>query len=169
MRFILMCLLGCLSFNVIAQTEDEDALTVRALALDTNIAIAKRFSEAIGNSAPGYSLAFIDNETRFKVRYVYKNPKNESLRIDYYFRMEEYEDTMQKGKHPIVTMQRISGELGVITKIYNFLFASTLTPERVMASSTQGSPVKYSNGKTCDFSFLPDDYEPGYWVMTFTR
>jgi len=163
-QIIALCIACCISFQASSQT-DEEALAVRVLALDTSVAIAKRFCEKMVEFAPGYNLAFIDNEKRHFVRYVYKNEKNESLRVDYGFHLEENEDG-KTSKRAVVNYQSISGELSIITNIYNFLFSSSLTPERILASPTMGSPVTFS-GKYFEYSLLPDDYEAGYWVLTF--
>lgn len=160
---LLLLLLPVLSF---AQTDD-DAMTVRVLALDTSVNIARRFCEKLVELAPGYNLAFIDNEKRYQVRYVYKNEKNESLRLDYSFDMV----TDEEGKGPkkaVVDYQRISAELTVMVKIYNFLFAANITPEALLSISTQGSPVNFM-GKTYEYTLMPDDYDPGYWVLTFRK
>lgn len=163
---VYICLCLAIPFLCYAQT-DEDALAVRILALDTNVNIARRFCEKIAEFAPGYAVAFIDNEKRYLVRYVYKNEKNESLRIDYGYDMVGNEEG--KGpKRAIVDYQRVSADLYIMTKIYNFLFAANITPETILANSTQGSPVNYQ-GKTYEYSLMPDDYEPGYWVLTFRK
>ncbi|OSZ79556.1 hypothetical protein CAP35_15290 [Chitinophagaceae bacterium IBVUCB1] len=154
----------CLATNAYCQAEEE-TLVVRVLALDTSVIIAKRFSEKIVEFAPGYKLAFVDNEKRHFVRYVYKNEKNETLRVDYGFYMTDG-DEEGRGKRAVVNYQSISGELSVVTNIYNFLFSSSLTPERIMTSSTMGSPVSFA-GKNFEYTLLPDDYEAGYWVLTF--
>lgn len=168
MRLLILALL-LFSYSAKCQTEDaEEPLVPRVLALDTNVQIAKRFCEAMGTLVPGYNLAFIDNETRRQVRYVYKNSKNESLRVDYRFEMESPDEEGKLPKRAVVNYQRISGELHAITYIYNFIFGATLTPERVMLSSTQGSPILFNN-HNYQYSFLPDDFEAGYWVLTFTR
>ncbi|MBS1771216.1 MAG: hypothetical protein JST82_00045 [Bacteroidetes bacterium] len=172
MRYILIFIL-CLAVTTSkAQDDGYEPMQARVLALDTNLNIAKRFSEVIGGMVKGYNLAFVDNEKRYMVRYVFKNQKNETLRIDYNFVMESEGDgeaDTKAAKKPVVTMQRISGELSAITVIYNFLFGANLSPERIMDVSTQGSRVKYNNNKECEFTLLADDYEPGYWVMSFHR
>lgn len=150
-----------------AQADDDEALTVRVLAMDTSVDIARRFCEKVAELAPGYLIAFIDNETRHMVRYVYKNDKNESLRLDYSFDMVTDEEG-KKPKKAVVNFQRISAELSVMTKIYNFLFNANITPESILTNSTQGSPVMFM-GKTFEYTLLPDDYDPGYWVLTFRR
>ena len=168
MRLLLAALLLLFSYSASCQTDDngEEPLVARVLAMDTSVAIAQRFSEAMGSIANGYNLAFIDNERRYTVRYVYKNQKNETLRVDYHYTLESPDGDEKKPKRAVVTLQRISGELTVVTAIYNFIFGASLSPERIMMSSTQGSPVKFM-GKNFQFTLLPDDYEAGYWVLTF--
>lgn len=165
MKFVISIIfLMMVSFTGFSQV-DEDALTIRVLAMDTSVDIARRFCEKIAELAPGYNIAFIDNETRYLVRYVYKNEKNESLRMDYGFDMVSDEEG-KKPKRAVVNYQRISADLPVMTKIYNFLFNANVTPETIMAISTQGSPVNFK-GKTYEYTLLPDDYDPGYWVLMF--
>lgn len=167
MKFIIsFLLLLSISCRCFAQA-DEDVLTVRVLAMDTSVDIARRFCEKIAELAPGYNIAFIDNETRHLVRYVYKNDKNESLRMDYSFEMVSDEEG-KKPKKGIVTYQRISAELSIMTKIYNFLFNANITPQSILSNSTQGSPVSFMN-KTFEYTLMPDDYDPGYWVLTFRK
>ncbi|HEY1033281.1 MAG TPA: hypothetical protein VGD89_16005 [Flavipsychrobacter sp.] len=161
---LLMLLISFTCTRAMAQDGEDEPLAARVLALDTNVDIAKRFCEAIGSMAKGYTLAFVDNEVRYTVRYVYKNTKGESLRIDYRFSTET--DSATNKKRTVVNYQKISGELGIMTTIYNFLFSASLTPERVMTYSTEGSPVSFRD-KTYEYTFMPDDYEPGYWVLTF--
>ncbi len=167
MKFILSFLLLLAIYVPVAAQEDDDVLSVRVLAMDTSVDIARRFCEKIAELAPGYNIAFIDNEKRHLVRYVYKNEKNESLRIDYGFDMVS-DDEGKGPKRGIVDYQRISADLLVMTKIYNFLFSASVTPETIMSISTQGSPVKFM-GKTFEYSLLPDDYAPGYWVLMFRK
>jgi hypothetical protein len=167
MRLLLIALL-LFTRGVAHCQEDgsEEPLVPRILAMDTTINIARSFCEQIGNVVPGYRLAFVDNETRFAVRYVYKNDKNESLRIDYRFNLESTDTTGKRPKVPIVNFQRISGELGAITLVYNYIFGSALSPQRIMMMSTQGSPITYK-GRNYQYTLLSDDYEAGYWVLTF--
>lgn len=166
MRLLLIALL-LFAYSTANCQEDgsEEPLVPRILAMDTTINIARSFCEQVGSVVQGYRLAFVDNETRFAVRYVYKNDKNESLRIDYRFNLESIDST-EKRKIPIVNFQRISGELNAMTTVYNYIFGSVLSPQRLMMTSTQGSPILYK-GRSYQYTFLPDDYEPGYWVLTF--
>lgn len=165
MRFLLIALL-LLSYAARCQDSGEEPLIPRMLALDTNVNIAKHFSEQMGNVVSGYRLAFIDNETRFQVRYVYKNDRNESLRVDYRYSLESQDEEGKKPKIAVVNYQRISGELTAMTAVFNYLFGASLSPQMLMTNSTQGSPILY-RGRNYQYTFLPDDYEPGYWVLTF--
>ncbi len=168
MKLIITCLLVCLGIKANAQTDGYEPLAVRVLALDTSVIIAKRFSEKMVEFAPGYKLAFIDNEKRHYVRYVYKNEKNETLRVDYAFDIQSPDEENKTPKKAVVDYQSISGELQIITNIYNFLFSANLSADRVMTSSTTGTPIIF-NGRNYEYTLLPDDYEPGYWVLTFRR
>jgi hypothetical protein len=167
MRLLLIALLLFTYTAANCQEEGGDEpLVPRILALDTTINIARSFCEQVGNVPQGYRLAFVDNETRFAVRYVFKNDKNESLRIDYRFSLESIDTNTRRPKVPIVNFQRISGELSAITTIYNYIFGASLSPQRLISMGTQGSPITYK-GRSYQYTFLPDDYEPGYWVLTF--
>lgn len=170
MRFILgfLLVLSC-SSRAMAQTEsDDELLSPRILALDTSIQVAHRFNEMVAQVAAGYQLAFIDEENKPSIRFVYKTEKNATLRLDYKYSMYATDDNPAAPKRKVVVYQRISGELQVITDIYNYLFNANLTPGGVMAAATQGSDISY-HGHTYQFIFQPDDYDPGYWVMTFVK
>ena len=94
------------------------------------------------------------------IRCIYKNANNESLRIDFKYAMDE------EYKKPLVTYQSISGESGVITQIYNFLFNSSMTPSDMSRYVTSLSDIAY-RGKSFKFTFEQDEYAPGYWKMIF--
>jgi hypothetical protein len=168
MKLCLSVLLLFFAFSATAQDEGiEEALSPRILALDAPILIAQKFNEQIATVAVGYNLAFIDDERKPTIRYVYKNEKNQTLRIDYRYIIKE--DTAHKGqKKYIINLQRICADLPVITDIYNYLFRSNLSYDAIMTAASIGSPINYK-GNNYQFTFQADDYDPGYWVMTFTR
>ena len=171
MRKVFALLLILRSFGALAQDgEVEEFLRPKILALDKSVMLAQRFNEEVAKVAYEYNLAFVDDEMKPTIRSVYKGGKNETLRIDYRYAVEESrtDSTKRPTKKQVVVYQRISGELRVITDIYNFLFSAHLTPERIMDASTVGSTITHQ-GKQHQFIFQADDYEPGYWVMTFVR
>ncbi|RYE23259.1 MAG: hypothetical protein EOP51_11115 [Sphingobacteriales bacterium] len=169
MKFWFVCLLVFSFFSGFAQA-DEDAepmLSPRILALDTTLSIANRFGEEISNVATGYQYAFADNSQPRTVKKVYKTDNNETLKIEYKYTTEANEETGNAGK-PVVIFQRISGEAGLMAKIYTFLFKTPVTADQLAAYSTQGIDIVYM-GQTHQFIFQPDDYAPGYWEMTFVK
>lgn len=170
MRKVFTLLLTLVCFACKAQTDEfEDVLKPKILALDKGIMAAQRFNDEIAKILVDYKLAFIDEELKPTIRYVYKTEKNETLRMDFRYTLEaDRTDTLKKTKKQVVVYQRISGELHAITDIYNFLFNAQLTPDRVMNASTIGSTINYQ-GSNHQFIFQADDYQPGYWVMTFVR
>lgn len=159
-------LLSVFSFTVFAQDEIQEIPYVHFLALDKSPREAEIFAQDIARGAVDYTLAFIDTENSPTVRYVYKTTTNETLRIDYKYDLESSAEN--KRPRRVVVFQRISGNLMVITAIYNFLFNSNVSPESIMSVATVGSQVGHRN-KIYYFSLQPDDYNPGYWVMTFVR
>ncbi len=168
MRLPLTCLLVLISFNCWAQT-DEDAeplMTPSVLALDTTLSVANHFSDEISNVAPGYKFAFVDKGQSKTVKKIYKTDNNETLKIEYKYSLET-EDTTG-GKKPMVIFQRIIAEAAMMAKIYNFLFKTDITAAQLPAYSSTGMDIYYM-GKVHQFIFQPDDYAPGYWMMSFVR
>lgn len=155
--------------KAIAQSPDEglEPLRPRILALDNSIAAGQKFNEEIAKAAVDYKLTFVDEESRPMIRYIYKTDNGETMRIDFKYSIEG--DPERKiAKRPVIIFQRISAELVIITYIYNFIFNTNFSPDRVMAEATFGSELQY-RGKKYQFILQPDDYNPGYWVMTFVR
>jgi len=152
-----------------AQTDDNPyALQPKMLALGKSIKTAERFNQELAKTLEGYTLAFVDDESRPTIRYVYKTVRNETLRMDFKYAMEKTDTAANSPRKPIIVYQKISADLRTITYIYNFIFDVNMTSDRVMASATSGTPVEY-NGNTYQFIFQPDDYNPGYWEMTFVK
>lgn len=163
--FTVFCILGFTVYGS-AQDEIEEIPYVRILALDKSPKEADQFNQQIAQGAVDYTLAFVDTENSPTIRYVYKTTKNETLRIDYKYIMESGGE--KKRPKRVVTMQRISGNLQVITAIYNFLFNSNISSANITSAATIGASVG-NGGALYHFTFQPDDYNPGYWVMTFVR
>lgn len=152
-----------------AQTDDNPyALQPKMLALGKSIKTAERFNQELAKTLEGYTLAFIDDESKPTIRYVYKTLRNETLRMDFKYAMEKADTAANSPRKPIIVYQKISADLRTITYIYNFIFDTNLTSDRVMASVTSGTSVEYG-GNTYQFIFQPDDYNPGYWEMTFVK
>lgn len=165
MRLLLTLVLLLSFFNSKAQDDSPvDAPHPQILALGSSVQAAQKFNEEVASRAVGYTLAFIDQEKKPMVRYVYKSDKDGTLRLDY-----KYENVPADSVAParkVVIFQRINGELPLITGIYNFLFSTNHTPQSIMNQTCMGIPIVFRN-RTYTFSFQPDDYEAGYWVMTF--
>lgn len=153
----------------IATAQDDDVKEipyVHLLALDKSPKEADQFNREIGKGAVDYNLAFIDTENSPTIRYVYKTSANETLRLDYKYDIVSSEDGKRSKR--VVIFQRISGNLQVIAAIYNHLFNSNISPATIMTVATTGSPVAHQ-GKIYHFTFQPDDYNPGYWVLSFIK
>jgi hypothetical protein len=171
MRLLFTILLLISGFHGLAQDgETEEVLVPRMLALDKNIPAAQKFNEEIARLAFGYVLAFVDEEQKPTIRYVYKTEKNQTLRLDFRYAVEaSRSDTSSRPvRKPVIVTQKISAEIQVIADIYNYLFNSNITPDRIMTVATTGRIIAY-HGRRYQFILQSDDYEPGYWVMTFIR
>ncbi len=146
---------------------EREPLRPRILALDNSIIAAKKFNEELASAAVDYKLSFVDEESRPLIRYIYKTDNGETMRMDFKYTIEG--DTERNiAKRPVVIFQRISAELIIITYMYNYLFNTNYSPDRIMAEATVGADLVY-RGKKYLFVLQPDDYNPGYWVMTMMR
>ena len=152
-RFVTFLLLLALSLSAHAQE-----LQPAILAMGSPTVVGDEFNNQVSQVAYGYRMAFVDKSIPQTIRYVYKSDENESLRVDY-----KYE---KKGRTPVVVMQKISGESVVISRIYNFLFNTSMTPNDMARYITTDADVSY-RGRNYRFSFVEDDFAPGYWTMTF--
>lgn len=169
MRLYVIFILCICFLKATAQSPDETVvyLRPRILALDNSIVAAQKFNEEISRAAVDYKLTFVDEESRPLIRYIYKTDNGETMRIDYKYILEG--DAEKKiPKRAVVVFQRISAELIIITYVYNFIFNTNYSPDRVMAEATLGSELQY-RGRKYQFTLQADDYNPGYWVMTFVR
>lgn len=166
MRMLLIAVLLFSWSYSFAQEEIEEIPYVRILALGKTTQEADQFNQQIAQGAVDYTLAFVDTENSPTIRYVYKTSNNETLRIDYKYAVESSEGKRKPQR--VVVMQRLSGNLQVITAIYNFLFNANILPNNIMSAATIGAQVGHG-GNLFHFTFQPDDYNPGYWVMTFIR
>jgi hypothetical protein len=152
------------------ENESNEVLIPKMLALNKSIPTAQKFNEEISRIAFGYVLAFVDEEAKPTIRYVYKTEKNQTLRMDFRYALEANSADSSKRaiRKPVIVLQKISGELSLITEIYNYLFNTNISPDRIMSVSTTGSTIAYQ-GHRYRFILEGDDYNPGYWVMTFVR
>jgi hypothetical protein len=169
MKRFLVLLLLLNSFCVMAQT-DEDAeplLSPKILALDTTISVANRFNEEVAKVVAGYKHAFTDRSGHKTIKQVFKTDNNETLKLQYNYTTDGGDSDDTNGK-PLVNFQQITGDVSVITLIYNYLFGTELTASQLSGVSTGGTEIIY-HGATHQIILEPDDYAPGYWSLTFIR
>lgn len=168
-HLIALCLLLVCTKPCFAQN-DEDAeplMHPQILALDTSLSVANRFNEEISKLAAGYTFVFTDKSFPKTVRQVYKTENNETLRLEYKYGINEGDSEEGNGK-PVVTYQRISGEAGLIIKIYNYLFGTSFEANQITVLSTPGMEISY-HGDVHQFVLEAEEYTPGYWAMSFVR
>src|SRR5687768_1086007 len=136
MRWILLLLLMMSNICVFSQTDEdlEPFLRPKLLALDTTLSVANKFNEEISRIATGYTLAFTDKSRPKTVMQVYKTGENETLKMEYKFSTDAGDDEEANDK-PVVIFQKITGDAGMITKIYNYLFSSNIEPGQISAVS----------------------------------
>lgn len=169
MRLMLLLILIISCLSAYAQT-DEDAeplLSPKILALDTTISMANRFNDEIAKVAAGYAHAFTDRSRPKTIMQVYKTGENETLKIEYKFTTDGG-DSDETDAKPIINFHRITGDVSVIAKIYNYLFGTSIDPAQISAVSTIGTEIMY-HGQMHQLILEPDDYSPGYWALTFIR
>jgi hypothetical protein len=142
--------------------EEYAAFGPRMIALDTTVSYAGSFSAAIASRVPGYAHILTDKETPGKLRHIFKSGNGETLRLEYRYAKKDIEGA----EVPIVTYQRILGSAEAITAVYNFLFDSDLTPDKLPMAISSGIEISY-RGHQGQFILEPDDFAPGYWAITF--
>lgn len=156
-----------------AQTEDEFLPPVTMLAIDSTEDVAIRFCKQIVSVVPAYHIAFADKEDILLSKYVYDNGNFETLKLEFQFKIENVQLTDTLGnvstvKNRVVRLQKISADLPTITKIYNYLFNTAHTPDKIMVISNKDKAVSY-NGSAFNSTLVADDYKPGYWIITFYK
>jgi hypothetical protein len=147
--------------------DDEPLLSPVILALDTTLSAANRFNDEVSKIAAGYSHAFTDRSRPKTVMQVYKTGENETLKIEYKFTTDGGDSEDTNGK-PVVHFQKITGEVTLIAKIYNYIFNANIEPGQISAVSTVGTEISYK-GQIHQLILEPDDYSPGYWSLIFIR
>lgn len=165
--FLFLLIMNC--FCAAAQI-DEDAeplMTPRVLALDTTISMANRFNEQIAQVAAGYNHVFTDKSRPKTIMQVYKTDENETLKIEYKFTTDGGDSEDMNGK-PVINFQKITGDVSIIARIYNYLFNTNIEPGQMFAVSTIGTEISYK-GQVHQLIVEPDDYSPGYWAIIFVR
>lgn len=169
-RIIIVALAFCALLNTAKGQSDNDFLPqVKLLAIDSTEHAAVRFCKEVMQAVPGYSQAFIDREDIFMSKYVYENGSYETLKFAFQFTINEVVmPDSTKGKKRVVKLQRITAELSAMANIYNYLFNTNHSPDKIMAISRYDKDIAY-NGTAYICSIIADDYKPGYWVLTIYR
>lgn len=154
---------------VFAQTEDEFLPEVRTLVMDSTEFAAQRFCKDVMSFAEGYKFAFVDREDIMLSKYMYDNAAFETVKFEYQFGIDEVvsADSVVR-KNRIVKLIRITAELSVMTKIYNYIFNETHTPDKLIAISAYDKPISYKTG-TYNSTLIADDFKAGYWTLSFFR
>lgn len=150
-----------------AQTEDDFLPEVRLLVMDSTELAVQNFCKEIITVVPEYKFAFVDRENVMLSKYMYDNPAFETIRLEFQFGVEEAimpDSTIKKRR--LVRLMRITAELSVMTKIYNYIFNESHTPDKLMAISNYDKPISYKDG-TYNSSIVSDDYKAGYWTLSF--
>ena len=164
-HLIVLLLLAC-ALRVNAQSDD-GIFSAKKLALDTTISGAIAFNTDILNCSQGYTLEFTDKQRQNELVYLYEHTSKETLKFEYHYQQGEPDSTGKTAK-PTIIYQRIIGDNNTITQIYNCIFGEAITAEQLQAFSTMGTGFGYK-GRDYHYTLLPDDYKPGYWVLTFTH
>lgn len=169
MRLTLLFLLMMNSICAFSQTDEDEEplLSPKVLALDTTLSVANRFNDEISKVATGYTHVFTDRSRPKTIVQVYKTGENETLKIEYKFTTDGGDSEDTQGK-PQVNFQKITGDVVMISKIYNYLFDTKVEPAQMSAVSTVGTEISYK-GQVHQLILEPDDYSPGYWSLIFVR
>lgn len=155
-------ILTLIFFNVICVANaqpDEGLLKPKIIAIDTSKAIAKKFVEEVAKVVKDYKLVFVDSQKIPHVLYYYASDKTgNKLKISYRYNPEN-------GK---VIYQRISGELGVLVEIFNYLFGVNATYNE-MKTWVGRSQLYSSPTGNHELITNPVDMEPGSWEIIFMK
>ena len=168
MRHVLVCLLLLVSVTTHAQTEDEFLPDIKSMVIDSTEAAVQRFCKELLAVTPGYKFAFVDREDVMLSKYMYDNKNFETLKFDFQFEIKESEadSTGLVRKNRVVRLINITAELSTMTKIYNYLFSESHTPDKIIAISAYNKAVNYK-GATYDTRLQADDFKAGYWILSF--
>lgn len=165
--FSIFLLFTCL--RVCAQTEDDFLPQVAILAMDSTENVAQEFCKKVISNVPEFKLALVDRENIMYSYYMYDNSKFESIKFEFQFSIDEVlQPDSSSLKVRRVIVQNIYAELGSMTKIYNYIFNTNHTPDKVMAVSRYEKAISY-HGQAYNSILLADDYKPGFWILRFYR
>ena len=121
------------------------------------------------STAPEYKFVLVDREDVMFSHYMYDNGKYESVKFEFQFGVEEItRSDSSVNKQRRVKVQNIYAELSAMTKIYNHIFGTAHTPDKIMAVSRYEKPVGY-HGTVYNSILVADDYKPGYWILRFYK
>ncbi len=168
MKWLLLLMLA-LPVCVQAQTEDDFLPEVRILVMDSTEQAVQKFCKEIVSVVQGYKPAFVDRENIMMSKYYYDNNNFESIKMEFQFGLEEVEmadSTIKKMR--IVKLMRITAEMTAMTSIYNHIYNTAFTPEKIMAISRYDKPISY-NGQPYNSTIVSDDYKAGYWILSFFK
>ena len=174
MKVCTQIFLGILFCTVVAksalgQSENDFLPQIKILAIDSTEHTAIRFCSEVMQALPEYSQAFVDREDILMSKYIYDNGGYETLKFAFQFKIDEVlREDSTVGKIRIVKLQRITGELSAMAKVYNYLFGTDHSAEKIMAISRYDKDIAY-NGTAYTCTIIADDYKPGYWVLTIYR
>ena len=168
MRLVLLLLLVVSFSAVTAQPTWDELPTARFLALDTIMDLAEPFNrEVIKAADSGYHFAFMDKGYN-KVVYIFENEKEESVRIEYQYRVSGADHEKRLPGVATIMLAKITADAAATARIYNAMFGASIIPQELLSSSTMGSTISHL-GKEHQFILQADDYKPDYWVMTFVK
>lgn len=168
MKWVLVMIL-MLPVMVQAQTEDEFLPEVTTLVIDSNEKAVQKFCKEIMSLVTGYKPAFVDRENVMMSKYYYDNSNFESIKFEFQFGIDEVElpdSTIRKSR--VVRLVRITAEITAMTNIYNYIFSTSYTPEKIMAISRFDKAISYK-GKSYNSTVVSDDFKAGYWILSFFK
>lgn len=147
-----------LSIGIQASAQDDQTDQLKICPTDTTENVVKMMIRDITQyTAKDYQLVFVDSQRANTYVYMFRDPKDEMLRVIY-----KCNDDRK------VTYCYIWGELNIMTGIYNYIFQSQATPQEMPYNTTIGTSLSYG-GKDHHFIFEADDTRPGYWQITFVN
>jgi len=167
MRYLVTLMMAFFALQVAAQSDD-GLLTARRLPLDTTITGAVAFNHEILSCAPGYTFQFVDKHGSNELKYLYEHTNHETLKIEYAYRQKQSQDDTTGKPKPLIFSQRIIADNGTIALIYNCVFGEAVKTDQLEVYSGIGLHFVYRE-KDYHYTLIPDDYKPGYWVLTFTE
>lgn len=168
MKWVLVMIL-MLPVMAQAQTEDDFLPEVTTLVIDSNERAVQKFCTEIMSVVTGYKPAFVDRENVMMSKYYFDNSDFESIKFEFQFGIDEVEmpdSTVSKKR--LVRLVRITAEITAMTNIYNYIFSSSYTPEKIMAISRFDKAVSYK-GKSYNSTVVSDDFKAGYWILSFFK